>query len=138
MSSLDIYALDANVILRFVLGKKQPFYQQAKTIMEAVADGQVDVHLDPIILGEVVWVLSSFYELSPESIAEGLLPIIALDHLHLAGKDRYLTALKLYPETKHFGDACLCALAMEEAEGDVLSFDRRIDKVAGIQRYESL
>ena len=138
MSSLDLYAIDANVILRYVLGKKQPFYQQAEEIFQAIKHGQIDVYLDPVVLGEVVWVLTSFYERSPESIAEGLLPIIGLDHLHLAGKDRYISSLMHYADIRHFGDTCLCELALEECEGRVLSFDRKIDKVPDIQRYESL
>jgi len=138
MKSPEKYALDTNVIVRYVLGESEPNFPQAKQIMDAIEDGVIVAELDPVILGEVIWVLKSFYKVTTEEILEGVIPIVQSEHIDMVEKDRYLTALKLYGGIKHFGDACVCTLAMESSDGKVLSFDRKLSKVAGIRRVGSL
>lgn len=133
------YAIDANVIVRYLVQDDPKLTPKAVAIMEAIQDDKIKAACDPIMVGEAVWVLSSVYKLSPERIAEGLQPILQSSSLVLPNRERYLAALRLYSTTvPHFGDACLCATAMEQCEGRVLSFDKGIRDVEGISRMDSV
>ncbi len=63
--------------------------------------------------------------------------MVSADGFIVPDKDRYLRALALYGEGKlHFGDACACAAAELDCEGRLLSFDRALSKVPGVERVE--
>jgi predicted nucleic-acid-binding protein len=66
-------------------------------------------------------------------------PIVNLDGFVITDKDRYIRALDLFATSvPHFGDACACAAALEECEGRVLSFDKKLAGVEGVRRSEEL
>ena len=99
--------------------------------------GSALVGWDPAILSEVVFVLHSTYRLSNDRISEALLALVDMPGVVMPGKDRYLHALRLYAsQVPHFGDACLCAAALEVSEGRLLSFDRKLSSVPGVERAE--
>jgi predicted nucleic-acid-binding protein len=138
-STTRAYSIDTNVIVRYLVQDDPRLTPKAVAIMEAIQDGRLAATCDPVILGEAVWVLSSVYGLVPERIAEGLIPIIQAPQIDIPNRERYVRALNLYATgVPHFGDACLCATAMERCEGRVLSFDRKLSGVEGITRAESV
>jgi len=138
MSSVPArFAIDANVILRGLLLDNRELSDKAIAILKAVEEGRSAVYCDPVTLAEVVWVLWRSYQRSRQDIASALKPIVQAEGFHMPGKDRYLRALDLYGTTvEHFGDACACAGALEECEGKLCSFDRKLSSVPGVERLE--
>jgi predicted nucleic-acid-binding protein len=105
--------------------------------MQSLHDGDLILLLDPVTLAEVVFVMSSVYDVSNADIAHALVPLLQQPGLRLEEKDRYLQALYLFAgPVRHFGDACACATALLESSGKLLSFDRKLSRVEGIQREE--
>lgn len=93
----------------------------------------------PVTLAEVVFVLQSFYGRPWKEVAAILLPLVSLPGFVMRNKDRYLHAVRLFGDcVTHFGDACACACAMEGCAGRLYSFDRKLSKVAGVERQETL
>ncbi|MDO8589402.1 MAG: PIN domain-containing protein [Armatimonadota bacterium] len=132
-------AIDTNVILRYILRDDEVLSAKAKVIFDAVETGRITVLCHPVILAEVVWVLESHYKTPPEKIVENVQPILEADCFIISDKDVWLRALRLFAgPVPHFGDACVCAAAMEECEGKLLSFDRKLSAVKGITRSESV
>jgi len=128
-------AIDANVILRYLVGDGGRLADEAANIVEAVADGDATVLCDPVTLAEAVWVLRSYYELPSRQVSEALIPLVECPGFRMPNKTRYLTALALLAQsTVSFGDACACAGALEECGGRIYSFDRRLSTVTGIER----
>ena len=131
------YAVDANVLLRFVLGDHAELSAKAEAVFAAAEAGDVVLACDPVNLAEAVWVLSSHYKASCGEIAEALLPLVKMTGFQVPEKDRYVRALELYGQgALGFGDACACATAEETSEGRLVSFDRALSRVPGIQRVE--
>ena len=134
-----VYAIDANVILRYLLGEGGAGGEKAARIMEALEDGKISVWCDPVTLAEVVWVLTSFYRREPAAVGAALLPIVRTAGLRLTEKERYVRALELFAhDGVYYGDACACATAQSECGGRLLSSDRKLSKVEGITRLESI
>ncbi|MDI9369987.1 MAG: type II toxin-antitoxin system VapC family toxin [Synergistaceae bacterium] len=129
----DLYCIDANVILRFLLGDNEELGPAAEAVMLAVERGDLSVWCDSVILAEVVWVLSSFYKVERAKITECLLPLLKMKHFVMAEKDRMISALELFSgPVPHFGDACLCAVARDVSEGRIISFDKKLKNAPGI------
>lgn len=137
-ASVESYALDANIILRFILHDHEEFWAKAREIMQAASEGLIVVRCDPVIVSEVVFVLSSNYRTPRKRIAASLELVLKPESTVLPNKQRYLHALRIYAETNaHFGDACACAAALEDCEGQLFSFDRELSKIEGIHRSET-
>ena len=138
-SAENNFAIDANVILRYLLRDDEKQFQQAKLIFAALEAGKIQVQLDPVNLAEAVWVLKSFYQVKPKDICEILLPVMQCRNIIIPDKPRYLLAMRLFGGgVKHFGDACACASALEDCGGQLFSFDRELSRVAGIKRKETV
>ena len=132
-------AVDAKVLLRYLVGDVERQAAQATVLLHAVEREEVAVVCDPVTLAEVVWVLSSFYQLPHQAISEALLPVIQAPGFLISDKSRYVRALHLFATSvRHFGDACACAAALDDCGGQLYSFDRKLSKVAGINRAEGL
>lgn len=132
------HCLDTNVIIRFLTKDDAILHPRAEEIMQAVAEGRLTVVCDPVILAEVVYVLISFYKLPRPEILKLLLPIVESNSVRIPNKSRYASALKMYAEGKaHYADSCACAAALEDCEGRLLSFDRELSKIKGIDRKET-
>lgn len=138
-AATEEYVIDANVMLRYLVRDVEDQYQRAAAVMEAVQDGRALVLCEPVTLAEVVWVLSKVYGFAPRQVSEGLLPIAEAESFHIPNKPRYVRALELFGDSvPHFGDACICAAAIETCEGRLLSFDKALSGVAGIERLEAI
>lgn len=132
-----LYAIDSNVILRYVAKDNPHLLKQARAILWPLDTGEVRVLCDPVILSEVVFVLGKIYDFSPAQISAGLLPLVRLPGFVMPDKKRYIHALELYATAvPHFGDACACAAALEETEGRLYSFDKKLSRVDGVTRLE--
>ncbi len=139
MSAPIEYTVDANVILRFVLGDDPQLSAKAGEVFRAMEAGEVTLACDPVNLAEAVWVLSSHYKASCEDIAESLLPLAKTSGFKLPERDRYVRAFELYGQgLLRFGDACACATAESASQGRLVSFDRKLSRVPGIQRTETV
>ncbi|MEN6645371.1 MAG: PIN domain-containing protein [Armatimonadia bacterium] len=134
-----VCAVDANVIVRYLVRDDPRHDKAAQDIMRGVSTGKRRLLCDPVILSEVVFVLGSVYHLPRERISEGLTDLLLAPGLLMPGKDLYLRALALFAtDVPHFGDACACALAMAECEGRLYSFDRKLSSLNGITRLDKL
>ena len=136
---IKTYAVDANVMLRYLLRDNEEQWAKADALMHEMENGRLQLLCDPVQLAEIVWVLKSVYGLQREQIANSLVSIVSASSFHVPDKDRYVHALNLYgTSVRDFGDACACAAALEECEGRLLSFDRKLSSVEGISRLEGL
>lgn len=134
-----IYAVDANVIVRYLTRDHEELWRKADALVRAMDDGRIELLCDPVTLAEVVFVLGSFYKLPREQIFDIMEPIVTSKGFAIPDKSRYIKALELYGNSvAHFGDACACAAAIEHCEGRLLSFDKKLSSVESIQRLEEI
>jgi len=138
-TSPEYGAIDANVVLRYLLQDNDELFAKASDIFEAIDSGRLSVELDPIILAEIIFVMQRVYKQSPADIAAAIIPLIQHEHIIVRDRERYLHALHLYAAgLSHFGDACACATAIERYEGKLFSFDRALSKVPKVERHEKI
>jgi predicted nucleic acid-binding protein len=84
------YAVDANVILRFVRSDPPEPFRKTEAILKAVEAGEATLHRDPVNLAEVVWVLSSHFKVLCEDTARALIMMVSARGFVVAGKERYV------------------------------------------------
>ena len=102
----------------------------------ALASGE-RLLLADLVLAECVYVLESFYEVPREQVAALMRAAIALPAIEVVHEAPLLRALEVYELDRiDFAEAYLVAQAEATGVNEILSFDRSIDRVAGITRRE--
>jgi predicted nucleic-acid-binding protein len=135
----SVFAIDANIVIRYLTQDDSELSPKADAIIEGIEDGLVTVLCEPVTLSEIVYVLRTFYKQERELICSGLEPIVKLGGFLMPDKPRYIKALELYATAvPHFGDACACAAALELCGGRLLSFDKKLSGISGIQWQEKI
>jgi predicted nucleic acid-binding protein len=129
--------VDANVIIRLITDDPPDMADAAAQLFRRVDDGEVELIIDPLVIAECVWVLSSFYGFGPKEIAPLLASLVAGDGVVCFEKEDTLRALGLYENNNvDFIDAYLAVRMMRHRVYDVYSFDTHFDRLASVNRLE--
>ena len=109
---------------------------QAAKATAALASGEA-LLLTDLVLAECVYVLESFYEVPPARVAELMRAAIALPNLKTVDEAILIRSLEIYElDRLDFAEAYLAAQADATGVGEVLSFDRSIDRLTTVRRRE--
>lgn len=103
----------------------------------AALGGDEDLLLTDLVLAECVYVLESFYEVERPRVAQLMRAAMALPSIQALAPDVLLRALEVYElQRLDFAEAYLVAQAEATGVGEILSFDRTIDRVETVTRRE--
>ncbi|MHB1810601.1 MAG: PIN domain-containing protein, partial [Solirubrobacteraceae bacterium] len=99
--------------------------------------GPAPLLLTDLALAECVYVLESFYEVERSLVAEMMRAAVLLDSIETIDESVLLRALEVYEHDRlDFAEAYLVAQAEATGVGEILSFDRSIDRVSTVRRRE--
>ena len=125
--------LDTNVLVRHLRGVPRDQARRATAYLETARE----LLLTSVVLAEVVFVLESNYEQSRDAVVVAVLSLLALPSIVAPEAELIIDAVKLYHSSRiHFVDAYVAATARAISVRQVVSFDRQLDRVEGIERFE--
>jgi predicted nucleic acid-binding protein len=125
--------VDTNVLIRHLTGDPPEMAARATAFL-AAAD---DLLLVDLVVAETVYVLESFYEQPRDRVATLARAILGFPAFRVVDEVLLRRALEVYEHDRlDFAEAYLVACAEGSGVGAVVSFDRGIDRVAGLQRIE--
>ena len=122
------YIADTNFILRYLLADNKEHYNQAKVVFEEARTGKCQVSIEQGVFAEVVFVLSSFYEVPREKIVEILKSLLSYKGIKM-DSDIYFQALDIYLEHNiHIVDS-IVAVKFLSSSDELLTFDKKLQNV---------
>jgi len=125
--------VDTNVLIRH-LTRDPPDQAERATRFLATAD---DLLLPDLIVAELAYVLGSFYKAPRPQVATSIRAILVYPSIRTLDRDLLLRAVEVYEyEGLGFADAYLVASAERSGVGTIVSFDRSIDRVTTVRRFE--
>jgi predicted nucleic acid-binding protein len=121
--------LDTNLVVRLVTGDPPEMAQPVKRLFERAALKEGTLRLTSLVVGESLYVLTSFYKLPRDRVAQALIRVIDLPGVRTAEADPLKRSLDLFAENPklHFVDAYLIARAETDKRG-VATADEAIQK----------
>lgn len=129
--------LDANVLIRFLTRDVPTQADAARALMIRASEGEVHLRMTALTFAEVVWVLERFYGCAKAEIADAMNRAMALPGLYLEEADVLATATAMYADLNvDFIDAYQAAHALNRGITTIYSYDRHLDRIAGITRVE--
>jgi predicted nucleic-acid-binding protein len=124
-------SLDANVLLRHFTGQPPDLASRATQYLSTASPRSL--LLFDVQLGEVVYVLESFYQHSRSGIAAIVHATLGLPAIVLEREQRIRRTVNLYDNRgMDWPDAYLVAGTEEEGLADIVSFDRFDAKLVGL------
>ncbi len=125
--------VDTNVLVRHLTGEPTEQARRATAFL-AQAD---ELLLTDLVVGELVSVLESFYEVERPRVVELVRAVLAFAAIVVADPPLLFRGLELYEVYRlDFAEAYLVASAERSGIGVVASFDRSIDRVPTVRRVE--
>ncbi len=126
--------VDTNILVRLLIEDPPEMAQRAEEIIRLAQARNVDLVLSAMVVGEVVFVLQSFYDWPREAISDGLIRLLTASIFVVLEERTVIRALEWYRDVSevHFADAYCAALAAERGHHTAASFDRALRRVPGI------
>lgn len=127
--------LDTNVLIRFLLKDHLTQSPAAKILL---SNFQENLLLTDVTLAETIWLLTSYYKLPKNKTVEAIYPILNFPNIK-SNKAVLIRALYFYRNFSiDYIDAYSAAYAEEEDLEGIYSFDKDLDKIKEVRRFEPL
>jgi predicted nucleic-acid-binding protein len=121
--------LDANVLLRFLLGDDEKLAQQASIEFEKAKAGKQQLMVTSEVMAEIVYVMLGVYQVPRKKLSKTLVSIAKSEYLEMPDRKVLVDALNWLGETNiDFVDLLLIAKA-QDAKAEVLSFNKKLLKL---------
>ncbi len=125
--------LDSNLLLRFLLNDNTEQANAVQKLLESCTD---ELILTDVSIAEIIWVLTSYYKLPKQEVADKIKLLLALKTIY-ANKPVLFKALSIYQSTNvDYIDAYVAAYAEDEQAAGIYSFDKDFEKIASVKRLE--
>jgi predicted nucleic-acid-binding protein len=120
-----VKGLDTNVVVRYLTQDDPVQSRKANTIIDAALAGGERIHLDTVVLCELVWVLRSAYGYDRSTVADTLGKLLEAAQLSIDDRDRLRDATGRYATgTGDFADYVLALRNLNAGCDKTLTFDR--------------
>ena len=128
---------DTNVLIRLLADDPPGHAKAVQRALEAAGAGRFAVVVTDVVLAEVAYVLTGAYGRSREEAASLMSGILELPGVEVADPALARETLDLWSSrTMDFADAYLAALGRTTKGTGVLSFDRDLDGILGVNRVD--
>ncbi len=128
--------IDTNVFLRYFTADLPEQGLKAKALVEKLQEGTMEAVISDLVFAELVWVMKSFYKMSPGDIFTTLSFLLNLRGLKVSNRTLLIEALSNYAaKNVDFIDAYNAAFMRHHSINTIFSYDRDFDRL-GVDRRE--
>ncbi len=118
--------VDTSVILRLLVKDDDIKMKAAEKLLRNAGAQGITLHLLPVTLLEVVWVLEKVYKLKRKEIRELTEAIVNTPQLKVEMESAFRKALRIYEERNvKFADAVMGCWGLEKGLTTVFTYDER-------------
>jgi predicted nucleic-acid-binding protein len=118
--------VDTSVILRLLVKDDDIKMKAAEKLLRSAGAQGITLHLLPVTVLEVVWVLEKVYRLRRKEIRELTEAILNTPQLKVEMEDAFRKALRVYEERNvKFADAVMGCWGLEKGLATVFTYDEK-------------
>lgn len=127
------YLVDTNLIVRLVTGTPAGAARAVESLFEQAATRRLTLWIEPLVLAEAFYVLTSFYKVSREAAIDAIGRVIALQGVYVPEAQVLGRAFEICVAQRqlHLVDCYLIAKA-EAAQAGIATFDVAIGKYSDV------
>ena len=134
----DILFVDTNVFVRYLTGDDEDKADNVAKLLRKAANGSVQLITADIVIAELVWVLSSFYDQPVSVVADLVRAILNTEGLQIDGSERIEAAIEIFEESRiDFIDAYIIGFMRLKRIASLCSYDKKhLSQFPDIKRVE--
>lgn len=122
--------VDTNYFLRFLLTDVSDQHTKAKELILAGSHGEKDLFTSLLVMFEIYWVLSSFYQKDKPEISNALQNLLDLQFIDIESRDLLSSSLKIYSNSNlDLEDAYNLVYAKSRKAKSLATFDIDLQKM---------
>ncbi|EKD87523.1 MAG: PilT protein [uncultured bacterium] len=122
--------VDTNYFLRFLLADIIDQHKKAKALFLSAAEGKKKIFTSTIVIFELYWVLTSFYEKNKKNVAQVLKQILNMHFVSIEERDILNMAVDVYQKSAlDLEDAYNMVYAKTHEAKMFETFDRKLQKI---------
>src|SRR3990170_250439 len=119
--------IDTNYFVRFFLGDIPAQYEKAGGLFDEGAKGNQKLFTSTIVILEIYWLFSSFYEKTKPEAIDILRKTLSLNFIEIAEREIITKAVDIYENTSlDFEDCYNVVYSRKEKAKEFLTFDRKL------------
>lgn len=124
--------VDTNYFLRFLLRDVHNQHLEVKNLFLLASEGKTDLITSTIVIFEIYWALSSYYEKNKNDIVKVLQKILNLNFIKLDERQILLDSVVLFNKTSLDLEDCYnVCYAKSKGIRSFKTFDKKLDKEFG-------
>lgn len=124
------YLLDTNVLLRVLVGDVISQDKQAREWFLQAKQEEISLIIPEIVVFEIHFGLEKFYSFSKDEILERLKVVLSTPYLHVESQEIFLLALTFYSREKVSFVDCFLLAKSKLTNAEILTFDKKLQKLA--------
>ncbi|MBP7868299.1 MAG: PIN domain-containing protein [Acidobacteria bacterium] len=118
--------LDTSALLRFLIKDDSRKADAVEDLLRTAPEKGIALHILPVVLLEIVWVLEKVYRLERRAIRELLEAIVSTSEVKVMMEDVFLQAVKVYEEKNvKFADAVMGYWGLSQKLSKVFTYDEK-------------
>ena len=121
--------LDTNVAVRFLTRNPADLAERADRLFAKAQTGEIALRLTPMVVAEIVWVLTKVYRREMAEIVAGVSALLQADGILADQRDTLLEALDLMLDKRVAFPDAFVAVSARQADEPVCSFDRDFERL---------
>ncbi len=123
--------LDTNVVIRYLMQDDQKQFNRAEKVIESAISQKKILHINLVILCEIVWVLSYHYELGREEINQFLGMLLHAEQIEVESRQLALSAFNEYQNSQaDFADCIIGLINQSVGCTTTYTFDKKAAKLS--------
>lgn len=121
--------VDTNYFLRFIIDDDKYQYEEAKHLFLEASDGKVLLFTSVMVMFEIYWTLTKFYEKSKKEAINVLDSILDMSFLEIENKKIVRKAINLFKNSSlEFVDLYNLVFARQNKAENFKTFDKKLQK----------
>ena len=121
--------VDTNVFLRLLSVEKSPLKPEAKKILLQAQQGKYTILMNELVVGECLWVLSSYYHLSKVTVVDMLKKLILRESIEIKNKHVVLNSLDMFQSCNLSWVDCFLYCQSEFLNLNLITFDDKLARL---------
>ena len=129
--------IDTNILLRYLTKDDPVQYPRCRTLFKKAQNGEMLLVTSTLVIAELIWTLSSHYQVAKEQIIEKVTIIVGSAAVQIPDKEIIAEALVIYARKNvDYIDAYNAVLLKHLNLKAIYSYDKVFDKLETVQRLE--
>src|SRR4051812_47034743 len=130
--------VDTNILVRHLMGDPADQAEQCTEFLYWADTGGLTAVVPPTVILEIVFTLERQYGATRAQVAGSLKELLAFQGIRIEHREQIHHAIDLYlgRRSVSYADAYHSALSIEEHDGVIVSLDRALGRVPGVDRRE--